>query len=235
MTACKAALKEFYGDDAEKSPDYGRIINERHTNRISNLLANSKGKQVVGGRCNVSERFVEPTIVQDVELTDSLMQEELFGPVLPIVNVANEEEAIKMINERPKPLALYVFTNRSDVQRAFRKQTSSGALVFNDTVIQNACDGLPFGGVGESGCGAYHGRFSFEEFSHRRACVDKYMGLESLNSIRYPPYQLSKIGTADKLLVNKPGWFLSRWFATPGSITKRPSAAAASAQRKPSL
>jgi len=183
----KETLFDFYGEDPKDSPDYGRIINEKHFNRLKGLMGS--GTIVIGGETDESEKYIAPTVITGVKPTDPLMENEVFGPLLPIVNVEGLEEAIEFINDRDKPLALYIFSNdKSKVDRMI-SNTSSGGFLANDTVVHAGVTTLPFGGVGGSGMGSYHGKYSFDTFSHKKGCVVKKQGMESLNSIRYPPYE----------------------------------------------
>lgn len=138
----------------------------------------------------MNDLFIEPTILVDVKESDPIMQEEIFGPILPIVNVEDAHEAIKFINNREKPLALYVFTNDKKTQELFVSNTSSGNLLVNDTVMHLSCETIPFGGVGNSGMGGYHGKFSFDTFSHQKGTLIRPLNKfgESVHSMRYPPY-----------------------------------------------
>ncbi|XP_008939306.1 PREDICTED: aldehyde dehydrogenase family 3 member B1-like, partial [Merops nubicus] len=133
-----------------------------------------------------------PTVLADVLPTDPAMQEEIFGPILPIVVVADVEEAIEFINARPRPLAVYAFSCDSKVVNQVLEGTSSGGFCGNDTLMHVTLTSLPFGGIGNSGLGRYHGKFTFETFSHRRGCLHRNMGLEPLNAPRYPPYTPQK-------------------------------------------
>jgi aldehyde dehydrogenase (NAD+) len=150
----------------------------------------ASGTVAHGGQHDESSRYIAPTILRNVRPDSPIMQEEIFGPILPILPVDNIEEAIGFINAREKPLALYVFTSQSTVADRVLSRTSSGAALVNDTVIHAAVSELPFGGVGESGMGAYHGRFGFETFSHRKAVIKKSVRLDL--PLRYPPYTESK-------------------------------------------
>ncbi|NWU41827.1 AL3A2 dehydrogenase, partial [Hylia prasina] len=181
----KETLKEFYGEDVKSSPDYGRIINQRHFRRILGLLEGQK--IALGGESDEASCFIAPTILTDVSPESKVMEEEIFGPVLPIVTVKSVEEAIEFINLREKPLALYVFSNNKQLIRRVIAETSSGGMTANDVIMHSVVPGLPFGGVGHSGMGAYHGRYSFETFSHRRSCLIKDLRWEALNKLRYPP------------------------------------------------
>ncbi|XP_032901617.1 aldehyde dehydrogenase family 3 member A2-like [Amblyraja radiata] len=186
-----ATIAEFYGSDPQKSPDYGRIVNQRHFKRIMSLL---EGANVVyGGKNNEEDLYIAPTIVTDVDPDSRIMQEEIFGPVLPIVTVNGVDEAIAFISRRDKPLALYVFSHNKKLIQKMISMTSSGGVTANDCLIHYSITALPFGGVGKSGFGAYHGKHSFDTFSHRRACVLKSLGMEKANSIRYAPSTDSKM------------------------------------------
>ena len=180
-----AAVRELYGDDPSLSDDYGRIISTDHYLRLTSMLR--LGTVVSGGRKEVGTRYLEPTILADVLPTSTVMTEEIFGPVLPVVSVPDAESAIAFINQRDKPLAIYVMSTRRSVRRAFRERTSSGALDINVGVAHMSVPGLPFGGVGASGMGAYHGKRSFEVFSHQRAVFSKPLFPDTLRLI-YPPY-----------------------------------------------
>ncbi|XP_072325964.1 aldehyde dehydrogenase family 3 member A2b [Scyliorhinus torazame] len=180
-----STIVEFYGADPQKSPDYGRIVNTWHFKRLMSLL---EGANVAyGGQMNEEDLYIAPTIVTDVDPNSKIMQEEIFGPLLPIVTVASADEAIGFINKRDKPLALYIFSQDKKLIKKMIAETSSGGVTANDCMIHYSVDTLPFGGVGKSGIGAYHGKFSFETFTHRRACVLKSLGFEKMNSVRYAP------------------------------------------------
>jgi aldehyde dehydrogenase (NAD+) len=185
QTELAAAVRELYGDDPEQSADYGRIISTDHYLRLTSMLR--LGTVVSGGRKEVGSRYLEPTILADVLPTSSVMTEEIFGPVLPVVSIADADAAIAFINERDKPLALYVMSARRAVRRAFLERTSSGALAFNVGAAHLSVPGLPFGGVGASGMGAYHGKRTFDVFSHQRAVFSKPLSPDTLRLV-YPPY-----------------------------------------------
>ena len=192
-----SAARELYGDDPEKSADYGRIISTDHYLRLTSMLR--LGTVVSGGRKEVGSRYLEPTILADVLPTSTVMTEEIFGPVLPVVSIADADAAIAFINERDKPLALYVMSARRSVRRAFLERTSSGALDINVGAAHLSVPGLPFGGVGASGMGAYHGKRTFDIFSHQRAVLSKPLSPDTLRLI-YPPYTPRKSRFADTLL-----------------------------------
>ncbi|XP_066140654.1 aldehyde dehydrogenase, dimeric NADP-preferring-like [Euwallacea fornicatus] len=213
IQAAKVAVKEWYGGDVANSPDFCRIVNGNHFKRVLKLL---EGKKVaMGGQTDSTQNFIEPTILVDVKPDDDVMQEEIFGPVLPILTVATPEEAIEFINAREKPLALYVFSTSKMEQDKFIQGTTSGALVINEVMMHYSCSALPFGGVGESGIGKYHGEFSFQTFSHQKAVLGTKLGRfeEAILQARYPPYterNQNLIATFTKPLPKIPGMFLVR-------------------------
>ena len=182
----KKALTEFLGEDAQKSKSYSRIVNNMHFKRVKALM--SGGKVVVGGKTDEADRFIEPTVLDNVDLTSPLMTDEIFGPLLPMIPCASAAEAIDFINKREKPLALYIFSNDSKFASEIVDNTSSGGVTVNDCLMHAAVPTLPFGGVGESGMGAYHGKLSFDIFSHKKAVMKRKQALEALNKMRYPPY-----------------------------------------------
>ncbi|NXX50623.1 AL3A2 dehydrogenase, partial [Tricholaema leucomelas] len=187
----KATLQEFYGADVKSSPDYERIINKRHFKRILSLL---EGQKIAhGGETDEASCFIAPTILTDVSPESKVMEEEIFGPVLPIVTVKSVDEAIEFINRREKPLALYIFSNNKQLIKQVTSETSSGGVTVNDVLIQYGILSLPFGGVGTSGMGTYHGKHSFETFSHRRSYLIKDLKMDILSMWRYPPSSQKKL------------------------------------------
>uniref|UniRef100_A0A2H1W1Q4 SFRICE_003397 n=1 Tax=Spodoptera frugiperda TaxID=7108 RepID=A0A2H1W1Q4_SPOFR len=244
VAAAKKVLQEWYGPEPQKSPDFARIINSRHFSRLQALVDASKDKIAIGGSYDANDKFVELTVLTNVVGSDKIMQDEIFGPILPIVPVENAYEAIKFINERDHPLVLYVFSKQKNIQKLFTDQTqsgsvnindtimfyavnclmgggltrsvvyrekplvlyvfsksdkvlsqivdntSSGGMCVNDTMMHLAVESLPFGGVGASGLGAYHGKKTFETFTHKKSCLIKNFSPigEKLASGRYPPY-----------------------------------------------
>jgi aldehyde dehydrogenase (NAD+) len=188
LDALQAQVREFYGEDPAQSPDYGRIINDRHFSRLQGLLESSRaqGQIVMGGQVNAADRYMAPTIIDGVTAEDPLMQEEIFGPLLPVLTYDTLEEAIAFVGDRPKPLALYVFSRNKAVQRQVLAQTSSGNACVNDTIMQVGVSQLPFGGVGDSGMGSYHGKAGFETFSHFKSVLYKSFWLDL--KWRYAPY-----------------------------------------------
>jgi aldehyde dehydrogenase (NAD+) len=179
-----AVLPQFYGADPKASPDFARVVNRRHFERLYSFLAD--GKLVAGGTTDASERYIAPTILEGVEPDAPVMQEEIFGPILPVLKIRDLDEGIRFVNERPKPLALYVFSSSRDHQQRVLDNTSSGGATVNHVWLHLGPHELPFGGVGESGMGAYHGRHTFETFSHRRAVLRKGFTVDP--SLAYPPY-----------------------------------------------
>ncbi|MBV2156674.1 aldehyde dehydrogenase family protein [Kitasatospora sp. SUK 42] len=167
------AVRATYGDDPATAPEYGRIVNERHFDRLTALLGD--GRVVTGGEHDRAQRYIAPTVLADVEPTAPVMRAEIFGPVLPIISVPDLDAAIAFINERDKPLALYAFTESERTKQRLIEETSSGALTFGLPVSHLTMPDLPFGGVGESGMGRYHGEYSIETFSHPKAVLDKPM------------------------------------------------------------
>ncbi len=179
------AVRQMYNADPEKSRYYGRIVNEKHAERLSGLL--ESGRAYVGGNADVAQRYVAPTILLDVDPDSPVMQDEIFGPILPILAVADLDEAIDFINDRPKPLALYAFTENAGVREQVQERTSSGGLGFNLVLAQLAVATLPFGGVGGSGMGRYHGEFGMQTFSHEKSVLRKLRGPNPFALAR-PPF-----------------------------------------------
>ena len=191
-----SAIREFYGDDPQQSPDYARIVNERHHARLTRLLADAD--VVTGGETDLSDRYIAPTILRNVSGDHSVMQEEIFGPILPVISVPSVESAIRFVNERPKPLALYVFAREKDTQDRVLAGTSAGGTTINHIWLHVGVLQLPFGGVGDSGMGAYHGHRSFETFSHRRAVLKKPLLPDP--PMLFPPYSARKLRWIKRLL-----------------------------------
>ncbi|CAH8566049.1 unnamed protein product [Schistosoma turkestanicum] len=181
-------IKQFLGDNPQESPDYARIINVKHFQRLTNLLKQTNGKVVIGGVSDVDNKYIAPTVVFDVDEEDILMQDEIFGPILPVLSVKSHSEAIRIINSKEKPLAVYVFTRNKSVFDDFKMSTSSGAIMMNDCSVHTLIPDIPFGGIGYSGIGSYHGRYSIETFSHRRPVILKSEVERINNKIRYYPY-----------------------------------------------
>ncbi|KAM4899428.1 aldehyde dehydrogenase family 3 member B1-like isoform 2-T2 [Sylvia borin] len=192
IPALRKAVDDFYGPNPRESPDFGRIVSDKQFQRVQRLLGS--GRVVIGGQTDEAERYIAPTVLVDVQPSDPIMQEEIFGPILPIVVIANMDEAIDFINSRERPLALYAFSSDDKVVNQVLERTSSGGFCGNDTLTHVTLTSLPFGGIGNSGLGMHHGKFSFDTFSHHRGCLKRGMGWEPLNAPRYPPYSQQKFG-----------------------------------------
>lgn len=190
------AIKGLFAKDPRKSDDYGRIVNSRHLGRLTGLL---KGLDLVtGGQSEEADLYLAPTVVR-ASANDAVMQEEIFGPILPIVEIADEEAAVAFINDRDKPLALYVFSENKATRKNFAERTSSGALCFSVPAAHLLVPGLPFGGVGPSGMGSYHGRNSIEVFTHRKGVLDKPLKPDTMKFI-YPPFNSVKHQVITKVI-----------------------------------
>uniref|UniRef100_H2Z8X6 Aldehyde dehydrogenase n=1 Tax=Ciona savignyi TaxID=51511 RepID=H2Z8X6_CIOSA len=188
----KRTVQEFFGSDPKQSPDYGRIINERQVNRLKKIIDSGTGKIVLGGEVDVKTKYVAPTVVVDVPLDSAYMQEEMFGPILMVITIKDIDEAISIINQREKPLALYIFAKDKKLVNKVLSKTSSGGVTVNDVVMHYVPHSLPFGGIGHSGMGAYHGKHTFDTFSHNRSCLIDG-NPEFINSLRYPPHSQKKL------------------------------------------
>lgn len=185
LTEIQKCVEEFYGDDPAQSPDYARLISRRHFERLEPLLKD--GEIVMGGQTKPEEKYIAPTVMDQVSWESPVMQEEIFGPILPVLEYTDFKEAIAQINARPKPLALYIFSKDKQKQEQVLQETSSGGVCINDTVMQFGVSTLPFGGVGDSGIGNYHGKASFDTFSHYKSVLKK--GFRFDPNWRYPPYK----------------------------------------------
>jgi aldehyde dehydrogenase (NAD+) len=190
LAAMKKALHEFYGDDPARCEDYGRIVNQGHFERLVSYLRD--GTAVHGGRHDAKDLFIAPTILTAVSPNAAVMQEEIFGPILPVLEFDELGDALALLHGKPTPLALYVFTRDRATETRVLANTRSGGACVNDVVSHMVCAGLPFGGLGESGMGAYHGRAGFEAFSHHRAVLRRATWLDL--PFRYPPLKLSLAG-----------------------------------------
>lgn len=177
--------ERYFGADPSRSPDYGRIVNDRHFERLTGLLGS--GTLVTGGETDAAQRYLAPTVLADVPRDAPVMQQEIFGPILPFVTVDGLDDAIHYINAHDKPLALYVFSESARTRRRFLTETSSGAVGFGIPLGHISVHGLPFGGVGASGTGAYHGRRSLTTFSHEKAVLAKPLKPDTIQLVA-PPY-----------------------------------------------
>jgi aldehyde dehydrogenase (NAD+) len=188
LNEIKKCLQEFYGENPAKSPDYARIINQKQFDRLVNYLKYLKnGKIIIGGETTSEERYIAPTIIDSVSWEDAIMQEEIFGPILPVIEFTDIAEAINIINSQPKPLALYLFSQNQNLQKQVISETSFGGGCINHTIIHYAVPSLPFGGIGNSGIGSYHGKASFDTFSHYKSVLKKPFLLDV--KVLYPPYE----------------------------------------------
>ena len=186
LESMKKHIVDFYGEDAKASPDYGRIISDRHYNRLKGFL--EKGNVVIGGQTDDASRYIAPTIIDGVSLDDAVMEEEIFGPILPVIEYSDISEVLDIVNNRyGKPLALYIFTSDNSFADELLTKTSSGGGCVNDTLMHLGNPNLPFGGVGDSGIGAYHGEYSFTTFSHQKSIHKKSTIMDM--AIRYAPYK----------------------------------------------
>ncbi|XP_058110411.1 aldehyde dehydrogenase family 3 member F1 [Magnolia sinica] len=192
INALKKTMKKFYGENPKESACISKIVNKNHFMRLKSLLKDPTVAAAIvhGGLVDDDNLFIEPTILLDPPLEAEIMTEEIFGPLLPIITVKNIEDSIEFIRSRPKALSIYVFTRDETLKRRFISDTSSGSITFNDAVVQFVCDSLPFGGVGHSGFGKYHGKFSFDAFSNDKAILRRnYNDF----SFRYPPWNADKL------------------------------------------
>ena len=193
LSAVKCEIEKQYGKEPLKNPDYGRIVNEKHFDRLLSLI--DKSKLAHGGECNRDTLQISPTVLDGVTLSDAVMQEEIFGPIMPILTFDSYSEIYKTLSGKPKPLALYIFAEDKRVVRDVTARIQFGGGCVNDTIIHLATSEMGFGGVGESGMGAYHGKVGFDAFSHEKSIVDKKTWLDL--PMRYQPY---KKGIYGKLL-----------------------------------
>jgi len=183
IQALKATISDFYGANPQQSPDYPRIINDSHFKRLSQLIEN---KQIIlGGECAPEQKYIAPTVVSATDQSP-IMQDEIFGPILPVIELDTFEQAIHFVRNRPKPLAAYLFSSNPAYQTSFEQRVSAGGMCINDTVVHLSVSDLPFGGVGESGMGAYHGKYSFDTFSHKKSILRRWFIFDII--MKYPPY-----------------------------------------------
>jgi aldehyde dehydrogenase (NAD+) len=199
LDALVRAVRDFYGDDPRTSPDFGRIVSEDHWVRLESLLEGSRQAQVaLGGTGDRVDRYLAPTVLRQVSWDEPVMSEEIFGPILPVLAVESIDDAIAAVTSRDKPLALYVFAEDQAIIDKVVAQTSSGGVGINVTLQQLAVPDLPFGGVGASGIGAYHGQAGFDTFSHRKAVLQRPARPDP--PISYPPYTKFKQRLLRKVL-----------------------------------
>lgn len=184
IASLRKCVLKFYGDDPQLSPDYGRIINENHFDRLSELLAD--GQVIFGGETNREKLYISPTVMCEIPEDAEIMKDEIFGPILPVLTFGDVSEAVDFVNGRPKPLALYVFSRDKDLQQKVISETSSGGVCINDTVVQLSSPHLPFGGVGASGFGKYHGKAGFDTFSNQKGVLRQTLLFDIPR--RFPPH-----------------------------------------------
>lgn len=196
IEAIKKEINGFYGENPIGNEEYGKIINHRHFERLKSYLNNAP--VIHGGKADENALKIEPTLVDCPAGDSALLTEEIFGPILPIIEFTEVSEVIRYVNDRAKPLALYVFSNNTDFQDAILKNTSSGGVSINDTVMHMTGESMPFGGVGDSGMGAYHGTSSFDTFSHKKAVLKRTFWPDA--PLRYPPYNKVSLGSLKKLI-----------------------------------
>ena len=197
INECINVVKEFYGQDIINNKEFGRIINEKHMTRLSNILECDKDKIVFGGDIDFEKRYISPTILKDVTTGDKVMSEELFGPILPVLKYKNMEDLKYFISINKNPLAFYVFSEDENFSEDVINRFSFGGGCVNDTISHVASKYLPFGGIGASGMGNYHGKTSFDTFTHTKAIVKKNTKLD-INLV-FPPYK-NKINLIKKIM-----------------------------------
>jgi aldehyde dehydrogenase (NAD+) len=187
ISKMKETIAAFYGANPGLSPDFGRIVNERHFHRLAAIIDQDRANVVAGGRVDKADLYIEPTLLSAKSWDDAAMSEEIFGPILPILPFRQLEEAITQIIDRPKPLSLYLFTESKAVEREVLERVSFGGGCVNDTVMHVSSAYMPFGGVGHSGIGGYHGKYSFDLFSHKKSILKKSTRISI--ELPYPPYK----------------------------------------------
>ncbi|KAF9278309.1 hypothetical protein BGZ68_008658 [Mortierella alpina] len=204
IPALKKAVQELLGSNPQSSTDYGRIINNRHFHRLSKVLnENQSGEIVIGGQTDEKDLYIAPTVVANVDRDDKLMEDEIFGPLLPMIRVADIDDAIEFINSKDDPLALYVFSSNKKLINKVMDSTRSGGILVNDTLMHVAEGNLPFGGIGPSGMGSYHGVESFNCFTHERSTMIKDLNPVA-EAVRYAPYTSTNLKIARIALESVP-------------------------------
>ncbi|EHJ07251.1 aldehyde dehydrogenase [Staphylococcus simiae] len=187
IKALSKTIHEFYGQHIDQSPDFGRIVNLKHVKRLITLLEQQHDHIVFGGHYDENKRYIEPTLLDHISSDDPIMQQEIFGPILPILTYQHFDDAIAFVQQRPKPLSLYLFSENENATERVLNELSFGGGAINDTLMHLANPKLPFGGVGASGIGRYHGKYSFDTFTHEKSYIFKSTRLES--GIQYPPFK----------------------------------------------
>ena len=196
IDALRTAIAEFYGDNPQASDSYGRIVSARHFDRLTSMLGD--GSVAVGGQHDAGDRYISPTVLVDVRHDSRIMAEEIFGPILPIIPVSSVDEAVTFVTERPHPLALYVFSERKNVVERVINETTAGGVTVNGTLLHLTNPNLPFGGVGESGMGGYHGESGVRLFQHQKPVLSRGTRIDP--KIAYPPYTEKKLKLFRKIL-----------------------------------
>lgn len=194
-------IQKFFGENPMESDSYGRIVNDRRVETLKGLLESSVAqgaKLITGGRINLEEKYIEPTIIEHVTIISPIMQEEIFGPILPVMTYKTPAEAVEVIRYNRYPLALYLYTENKESIKYFIEQVEFGGGCINNGMIHLVNSKLPFGGVGNSGMGNYHGKYSFDTFSHAKSIVHTRTWLDP--NLRYAPYTKSKVNLAKKFM-----------------------------------
>jgi aldehyde dehydrogenase (NAD+) len=198
LAALVKCISEFYGADPHLSPSLGRVVNDAHMRRLIEMVKATKGRFVTGGSSDAAEHYLSPTVLADVRWDDAVMQDEIFGPILPVLSYDNIGDVLLALNERDKPLALYVYARHPDLVDQVISHSSSGSVCVNHNAVQLGVPGLPFGGVGASGMGVYHGKAGFDTFSHAKAVLRRPPRGEL--PLMYPPYTRAKSWLLRKVL-----------------------------------
>lgn len=196
IDALRTAITAFYGDNPQTSDSYGRIVSARHFDRLTSMLGD--GSVVIGGQHDAADRYISPTVLVDVRRDSRIMAEEIFGPILPIIPVSSVDEAVTFVTERPHPLALYVFSERKDTVDRVLNETTAGGVTVNGTLLHLTNPNLPFGGVGESGMGGYHGESGVRLFQHQKPVLSRGTRIDP--KLAYPPYTEKKLKLFRKIL-----------------------------------
>jgi aldehyde dehydrogenase (NAD+) len=183
-------IEEFYTKEPKQSSEYSRIINSKHFDRLQLILEKEKENIIVGGSCEKKDLFIEPTILDNIKFDSYVMNEEIFGPILPIIEYENGIELLNELRLKEKPLAFYIFSNRQSMIQHVEKIISCGSMCVNDTISQYTKLELPFGGIGQSGIGKYHGKSSFDTFSHEKSVLENSPNFDP--SMKYPPFDENK-------------------------------------------
>ncbi|CEP19881.1 hypothetical protein [Parasitella parasitica] len=212
VSACRKIVKQRYGDNPQDSDSYCRIISQRRFDTLQAYLDGMDPKKiVVGGESDRNDLYIAPTVVGPVASSGHpLLDQEIFGPILPLVPVEDVEESVRIVNSKDTPLALYIFTDDKSTREKILDSTQSGSVVVNDLLLQAQEHSMPFGGVGPSGMGSYHGIKSFETFTHERSTMIKSSGLENIMMARYPPYSESKSTLVSLLTLGLPEGFFGK-------------------------